>query len=99
LWSISHPRRNGTPQFDLSKDTEATSVSVENLPGLSPRQLALERVIIKTFTRYKIPLNVSDSIRASFKVKLWRMGKLFSKLGTKNRQTQILKWKEGDDAN
>ena len=98
LWSISHPGRNGTPQLDLCEDEEA-SVSVENLSRLSPCQLALERVIVKTFTHYKIPLDVSDNIRASFKLKLWRMGKLFSKLGTKNRQTQISRWKEGDDAN
>ena len=42
---------------------------------------------------------MTDSIRASFKLKLLRMGKLFSKLGIKNRQTQIVRWKEGDDAN
>ena len=76
LWSISHPGRNGTPQLDLCEDEEA-SVSVENLSRLSPCQLAVERVIVKTFTHYKIPLDVSDSIRASFKLKLWRMGKLF----------------------
>ena len=47
LWKISHPGRNGTPQLDLSEDAEA-SLSAESLHRLSPRQLALERVIIKT---------------------------------------------------
>jgi len=82
---ISHPRKNGTPQLDLSEDVEA-SVSAESLRRLSPRQLALERVIIKNITHYKIPLDMTDSIRTSFKLKLWRMGKLFSKL---YRQTQM----------
>ena len=65
------PRKKWNSKLDLSEDNEA-SVSVENLARLSPRKLAL---VIKTFTHYKIPLDMSDS----------RMGKLFSKLGTKNR--------------
>lgn len=62
-----------------------------------PHQLLIERVIIKTFKHYHIPLDISDTIRDSFRVKLWRMGKLLSKQGTKSRQAQLAKRKEGDD--
>jgi len=90
LWSISHPGKTGTPKFDLSEDHEAC-VSSENL---SSHQLIIERVIVKTFKHYHIPLDISDTIRDSFRVKLWRMGKSFSNQGTKSRKTQLAKWKE-----
>ena len=88
------PGKSGTPHLDLSKDKEAY-VTSENL---MPRQILVERVITKTFAHYSIPLDISDTIRASFKSKLWRMGNLFSKLGTKNRKAQLLMWKDGKDA-
>lgn len=94
LWTISLPGKNGTPRFDLSKDKEACVVS-ENL---TPRQILLERVITKVFAHYSIPLDITDNIRSTFKVKLWRIGKLYSKLGTKNRKTQLQTWKDGQDA-
>jgi len=65
---------------------------VENL---TPHQLLIKRIIIKTFKHYHILLDISDTIRDSFRVKLWRMGKLFSKQGTKSQQAQLEKWKEG----
>lgn len=37
LWSISHPGKCGTPQYDLSGDNEAMVSSAENL---TPTQLA-----------------------------------------------------------
>lgn len=98
MWGIARPGISGTPQFDLSEDDEV-SISEENQLKLTPPQVLLERVIMKTFAHYRIPLDVNDRIRASFKLKLWRMGKLFSKLGSKNRQAQLLKWKEGSNAN
>ena len=61
-------------------------------------QLAHERVITKVFNHYAIPLEISDTIRAAFKAKLWRMGKLFSKLGGTKRQEQLIKWKDGSEA-
>ena len=71
--------KNGTPHFDLSED-ETASVTTENLTN---HQILIERVINKTFADHSIPLNVSDRIRATFSSKLWRMGKLFARLGTK----------------
>ena len=88
------PGKSGTPHLDLSKDKEAY-VTSENL---MPRQILVERVITKTFAHYSIPLDISDTIRASFKSKLWRMGNLFSKLRTKNCKAQLLMLKDGKDA-
>ena len=94
LWSIALPGNNGTPRFDLSKD-EACCVTSQNL---THHQILIERVINKTFSDNSIPLDVSDSIWATFSAKLWRMGKLFARLGTKNRNIQLAKWKEGRDS-
>ena len=47
---------------------------------------------------YAIPLEISDTIRAALKAKLWRMGKLFSKLGGTKCQEQLIKWKDGSEA-
>ena len=86
--------KTGTPHFDLSQDKEAY-VTSENL---IPRQILVEKVIRKTFSCYSIPLDITDIIRDIFKSKLWRMGKLMSTLGTKNRKAQLLMWKDGKDA-
>ena len=88
------PGKNGTPHFDLSKDPAAT-VESENL---TYKQILLERVIRKTFKDRSIPLNATDTIRNAFSSKLWRMGKCFATLGSKRREAQLLKWKEGPDA-
>jgi len=61
-------------------------------------QLAHERVINKIFVHYAIPLEITDAIRAAFRAKLWRMGKLFSKLGGKKHQQQLMKLKDGSEA-
>jgi len=61
-------------------------------------QLAHEGVINKVFVHYAILLEITDAIQAAFRAKLWRMGKLFSKLGGKKRQQQLMKWKDGSEA-
>ena len=94
LWSISHPGKNGHPTFDLSKDKDATVSSKE----LTSVQLSLERVITKVFCHYAIPIDISNSIRTTFKSKLWRMGKALSKLGGKKRPEQLRRWKEGPES-
>ena len=88
LWSISSPGRNGYPRVDLSEDPTAQVTS----HNLTPCQLQLERVITKTLTDNCIPLDITDTIWASFTAKLWRMGKHFSSLGTKNRKAQLEMW-------
>ena len=92
LWSISQPGKTGTPNFDLSKDPEA---NVANSTSYTPVQLAHERVITKVFNHYAIPLDITDCIRSSFKAKLWRMGKRYSKQGGKQREQQLSQWKDG----
>jgi hypothetical protein len=82
------------PIFDLSEDSGACVSSNK----LTPAQLLLERVIVKLFKHYEIPLQITDSIRAAVKSKLWRMGRLLSKCGGGKRQQQLAKWKEGDEA-
>ena len=94
LWNISHPGKNGHPTFDLSKDKDATVSSKE----LTSVQLSLERVITKVFCHYAIPIDISNSIRTTFKSKLWRMGKALSKLGGKKRPEQLRRWNEGPES-
>ena len=74
------PGKTGLPQIDLSNDI-ATTTYDENLTEI---QLQYERIILKTFLHYSIPLVVTPGIHATFKCKLWRMGQCYSKLGTKN---------------
>ena len=73
----------------MSSDTE---VCVDDT-GLTGTQMAFERVIAKMFSHYSIPLEITPAIRTTFKSKLWRMGKSFSELGTKNRSAKLVTWK------
>lgn len=91
LYSVSHPNKTGVPVFNLSKDPEAT-VDINN-ENLTPVQLLIERVITKVFNHYSIPLTVTDPIRATFRSKLWRMGKKLSTLGGTSREEQLRRWK------
>ena len=75
LWSISQPGKTGTPNFDLSKDPDA---SIVNYTRFTSVQLAHERVISKVFNHYAIPLEITDAIQSSFKAKLWCMGKRYT---------------------
>ena len=52
-------------------------------------------MISKVFNHYAIPLEINDTIRSSFKAKLWRMGKRYSKQGGKQREQQLQNWKDG----
>ena len=61
---------------------------------LSQNQLVIERIIRKVFNHYEIPLDITDSIRATFKTKLWRMGKRLSTLGGPRRCQEINKLKD-----
>ena len=61
--------------------------------GLTGTQLALDRVITKTFSHYSIKLEITPAIRTMFKCKLWRMGRSWSELGSKNRSKKLVTWK------
>ena len=97
LWNITKPGKTGLPNYDLTKDEEACATYVDG-PRLNEVQIRYERVITKLFKQYDIPLKITNEIRLAVRAKLWRMGKLFSKLGTKNHQEQLNKWKNGRDA-
>ena len=71
LWNIALPDSNGTLHVDLSQDENCV-----NLENLTHHQILIDGVIKKTFADHSIPLDVSDTIRATFASKLWRMGKL-----------------------
>ena len=92
LWSISKPGKTGIPQIYLSNDIVTTTYD-ENLTDI---QLQYERIILKTFVHYSIPLVITPGIRTTFKRKLWRMGQCYSKLGTKNRSAKLEIWKNQD---
>ena len=53
-------------------------------------------MITKALTDNKIQLQITDTIRAAFRTKLWRMCQLFTRLGTNNQSTQIQKWIQSD---
>jgi len=76
----------------LAEDAEAQVVNSEQYTGVS---LLHERIITKAFNHYGIPLQITDSIRASFKAKLWRMGTCFAKSGGIQRPQLLQKWEKG----
>ena len=50
-------------------------VSTDTLTNNTQAAIAYERIITKIFLHYNIPLEKTPSIRATFRSKLWRMGK------------------------
>ena len=80
----------------MSSDNQATPIL--NLDTLTPLQLAFEQIITKVFHHYSITLDVSDKIRATFKTKLWRMGRKLSTTGGKQRNKLLCCWKDGDES-
>ena len=45
-----------------------------------------------------VPLAISDTIHVAFRAKLWRMDKLFHKLGGKKRKNQLERWTNGEES-
>ena len=98
LWSISHPDKNGRPHHDLSADSEATPIGVDT-GVMTDIQLAVERIITKTFKHYSVALDVTENIRTTFKSKLWRMGKRITRIGGAKQRNDLLRnWKEGRES-
>ena len=91
LYDISHPDKEGFPQQDLSTDVD--DMLDPNLKeSFSPKQLAVERVIVKTFTTYRCDAVITDRLRSLFKSKLWRMRKQIQSLGGTGREYVLKKW-------
>ena len=92
LYNCSHPNKRRVPQLDLSNDSEASGdLSVEL--SLSSDRLAIERVIVKTFSHHRCDVIVTDRVRTLFTSKLYCMGKLQS-LGGSGCAKVVEKWKQ-----
>ena len=61
----------------------------------SPFPIPLESILY-LWSDNSIPINITDTVRASFSSKLWRMGKHFASLGTTCHRTQLEKWATSD---
>ena len=92
IYAISLPDKEGYPQYDLSEDIDI-ELDPSFVKSLTPMQLAVERVIAKTFKTYHVDVVVTDRLRALFNSKLWRMGNLLQSLGGLGRENLLLKWK------
>ena len=80
---------------NLSNDEQCSIIIPTTL---NPLQLRYERVIMKVFAYYSIPLEITNTIRQTFKSKLRRMGMQLIKLGSKNRLIKLNKWKDGKES-
>ena len=92
LFAISHPDKEGYPQHDLSEDPDVI-LDTNIIQSFTPRQLALERVIAKTFAEYHINGIITNRIRTLFSSKLWRMGNKIVGSGGTSRENLLTKWK------
>ena len=54
-------------------------------------------MIKKVFSHYNVDFPVTEKLRATFKSKLWRMGRALAKGGGNQRAKLLEKWKGGDD--
>jgi len=102
LYNISVPDKEGCPTVDLTSDGDV-KIDKTLTQNFSPKQLSVERIIVKTFVLYQCDVIITDRIRAMFSSKLWRMGKAIrSGGGTKSdslkEKWRLMKWKiEFDD--
>ena len=90
LYDISHPNKYGVPQVDFSADSEA---AISDAMKLTPCQLALERLIVKIFNKYRCDVIITDRVRTLFSSKLWRMGKALQGLGGTGRSKLLHRWR------
>ena len=79
------------PQVDLNADSEAV---ISDAMKLTPCQLALERLTVKIFHKYRCDIMIKDRVRTLFSSKLWRMGKALQELGGTGRSKLLHKCKQ-----
>ena len=72
LYNISQPDKEGYPTLDLKPDKDVQIVDSLN-PTFTPKQQAVERVIVKAFVHHRCDAIITDRLRAMFTSKLWRM--------------------------
>ena len=85
LYTISRPNKYGKPLQDLS-NVELSSTS----------HVLIDKVIKKTFLH--VDFLITEKLRATFKSKLWRMGRALARGGGNQRAKLLEKWKEGDES-
>ena len=72
LYNISQPDKEGYPTLDLKLDKGVQIVDSLN-QTFTPKQQAVERVIVKAFVHHRCDAIITDRLRAMFTSKLWRM--------------------------
>lgn len=97
LYNISVPDKEGYPTLNLASD-EDIKIDDSLAQKLSPKQLAVERVIMKIFVHHRCDVIITDRLRAMFSSKLWRMGQAIrGGGGTKSynlkERWKLTKWK------
>ena len=92
LYNISVPDKEGCPTVDLSSD-EDVKIDKTLTQNFSPKQLSVERIIVKTFVLYRCDVIITDRIRAMFSSKLWRMGKAIRSFGGAKSNSLKEKWR------
>ena len=92
LYNISVPDKEGYPTVDLTSDEDA-KLDKRLTQNLSPKQLSVERVIVKGFVHYQCDVIITDRIRALFSSKLWRMAKAIQNGGGTKSTLLKEKWK------
>ena len=82
---------HGSPSFNLSKGSHA---AINNKEYLTPVQASIERVIQITFWEYGISVPITDTVRATFKTKLRRLGQRLANVNSSKRAQILGGWKE-----
>uniref|UniRef100_A0A1X7SSL2 Uncharacterized protein n=1 Tax=Amphimedon queenslandica TaxID=400682 RepID=A0A1X7SSL2_AMPQE len=95
LYSIARPDKYGEPLIDLSE----AEVQAAQLQGNSEKQKKLDQVLTKIFLNYGVSPGAgshSQTVRNRLSAKLWRMGKMLSKVGGPKRNKILCEWKTSE---
>ena len=92
LYNISLPDKEGYPTLDLKSDKDVKIVD-SITETFTPKQLAVERVIVKVFLQYRCDAIITDRLRAMFTSKLWRMSQGIRRGGGRRSHAVIERWK------
>ena len=92
LYNISQPDKEGYPTLDLKPDKDVQIVDSLN-QTFTPKQQAVERVIVKAFVHHRCDAIITDQLRAMFTSKLWRMSQAIRDGGGRRSHSVIERWK------
>ena len=79
-------------------DLSEAEVQAAQLRGTSEKQKKIDQVLTKIFQNYSVSPGAaaSQTLRNRLSVKLWRMGKMLSKVGGPKRNKILCNWKTSD---